>query len=486
MSGRRSRFGSLCALVAAASLCASGGAAAQNSGATSPSEVPDEFTEVLGDDVESTPEGLYEVEVRGVDLVTHGPDLESWVESRESAGDVGFDPGDQERAPQCATDYYQHVLYARPSGAPDRYTEVKAELQAAIRRMNAVLNHDALESGGVSADYKVLCDGAGEIQVDSFVSAGPSFGQIVSAARAAGFRQPNADYTIFYDGTTGGCGVGSYIDDETLDASNLSNSGGGYAISYRDCWFNATPMHENGHAQGAVQYGAPNSTGNGGHCYDEEDVMCYSPDGGDLHQEGEVQRCTDRVHFDCGNDDYFDPSPEPGEYLESRWNLGSPLNRFIAFGPAPPPSPPTESAQTESEPPVEPISPEPPAEPASPGRSRVFSLVNHRRRSLTTAGVGEWRFLRIRVPRDRRALLVTLRSARAGDLDLYLRRGQHPTEGLSACRSAGHGPMERCLIRAPHPGRWYVGVHNSAGPEGAPFQIRAVHRREGRRHRRAT
>jgi hypothetical protein len=32
-------------------------------------------------------------------------------------------------------------------------------------------------------------------------------------------------------------------------------------------------MHESAHNQGAVQYGAPNSTGTGGHCYDELDAM---------------------------------------------------------------------------------------------------------------------------------------------------------------------------------------------------------------------
>ena len=91
-------------------------------------------------------------------------------------------------------------------------------------------------------------------------------------------------------------------------------------------------MHENGHNEGAVQYGAPFSTGTGAHCWDENDVMCYSPDGGDLHQQGTIIRCTDQLHFDCGNDDYFDSSPESCEYLATHWNLGSRLNRFIAFG----------------------------------------------------------------------------------------------------------------------------------------------------------
>jgi alpha-tubulin suppressor-like RCC1 family protein len=41
------------------------------------------------------------------------------------------------------------------------------------------------------------------------------------------------------------------------------------------------------------------------------------------------------MHYDCGHDDYFDAAPEPGEYLASHWNVGSTLNRFIAFGTKP-------------------------------------------------------------------------------------------------------------------------------------------------------
>ena len=85
-------------------------------------------------------------------------------------------------------------------------------------------------------------------------------------------------------------------------------------------------MHENGHNQGAVQPGAPHATP-GGHCWDENDVMCYA-DGTRTDQPIE-NRCAE-TSFDCGCDspaadgnDYFDSAPEPGEYLSTHWNIGS-------------------------------------------------------------------------------------------------------------------------------------------------------------------
>ena len=302
---------------------------------------PFDVEKVLGKGTEQAGKGFWRIKTKdGKSYLTHGPD-EAAATHGSSIG-----PGDPERAPACATDYYQHVLYGRPASSSDRLGTMKPEMQAIMRRINAVLNLESVESGGRTADYKVLCDGAGQIAVGSFTnSSSPSFTNIVNAAKAAGFNKSNVDYTIFYDGAgpSGYCGVGSLYADERLIADNHNQRYGGFGVSYSGCW-NSTPMHENGHNQGAVQYNAPNSTGSGYHCRDESDVMCYS-DGGD-RDSGTYSRCTDRLHFDCGDDDYFDSSPEPGEYLESHWNLGSPLNRFIVFGPAttePPPPPPTDT-----------------------------------------------------------------------------------------------------------------------------------------------
>ena len=419
----------------------------------------------VGESAQPAGDGLYRLRAGGETLLTHGPDPMPPSERIATRGaDAPLGPGGPERAPVCADDYHQHVLVAHLAAAPDRLGELAGSVRAQIRRMNWVLNADAVESGGVSADYKVACDGAGEIRVDSFASPSASFEDVVAAARAAGFDRPNADYTIFFDGLGpgGGCGIGSYRPDERLVAENRSNTGGGYGITYQPCWFGTTPMHENGHNQGAVQYSSPHSTGTGGHCDQGHDVLCYAPDGGDRNQTTFSIACSDRVHFDCGGDDYFDPAPEPGEYLESRWNLGSPLNRFIAFGGAPPPP--------------EPAAPDAPAcgEPACADRLRLGSRVRG-----VVGGEGEATLYKLRVRRGTRRLAIAARSAAPVGLEVW--RGSLPGPRGSKCSSARSGTRQRCRISRPRPGRWFVRVAERGAAEPVEFDLRTTAARGARR-----
>jgi PKD repeat protein len=300
----------------------------------------------LGGQVDRTGDGLYRVSVPGPDLLTHGPDPKAEFEANSHGQAIG--PGDPERAPICATSFYERVLYARLAGSPDRFAAETSRIQASVRRIDAVLNEESLLDGGGTADYRVLCDGSGQIQVDQFTVPGTAtnFSSIVNAARNAGFNDPDVAYVIFFDGTLSGiCGTGNLQADETLSVNNQSNFGGDYAVTYESCWDGRTPMHEIGHTQGAVQNGAPYASG-AGHCYDGDfsgsDVMCYDDGGSLIPPTGVFLRCTDLMHFDCGNDTYFDTAPEPGEYLATHWNLGFRGNRFLAFGPGantPPPPP---------------------------------------------------------------------------------------------------------------------------------------------------
>lgn len=470
--------------------------------------------DVLGPGAERLPDGHYRIHLAdGTELMTHGPDPKP-----DHGGSIG--PGDAERAPVCAADYHQHVLYGRPQSAPDRLSGVKASIQSSMRRINAVLNEASVASGDRTADYKVKCDVADQIQVDSFTSTADDFATITSAARAAGYSLSNADYTIFYDAQPGSsCGVGSFRSDERLTASNANNTGGGYAVVFNQCWSNETPMHENGHNQGAVQYSAPYSTGSGAHCWDESDVMCYSPDGGDKHQSGIVDRCANAVHFDCEHDTYFDSAPEEGEYLASSWNVGSPLNRFIQLGP-PGDGKPTASltiscsgmacsfadassddgtivsrewsfgdAETSAD--ADPVHTY-----AEAGTYLVTLTVTddeNERASASqtlvvpsdgdpdpttpnlTSGVAktdrsnawfEWRYYKIYVPQGRARLLVVLDGPScvelfcSPDLDLYVRPGHRPDTDAYACRSADRTNDEACTIDVPPGGYYYVGVYS--------------------------
>lgn len=197
------------------------------------------------------PSGDYEVFLAdGSRLITHGPD------PLPPPGDVGFDADDDQRDPVCATEWKMHVLYGHQTGEPDRSAEVAEDLRSAVRRMNALLNTEALESGGVEADYKVLCDDDGDIRIDVFE--GPvtgtdpayttDFNNIVDAARAAGHTDGKTDYLIFFDGNSAGvCGVGNIAYDDRLTADNDNMVGPDYGVAYESCWFGRTPMHENGH-----------------------------------------------------------------------------------------------------------------------------------------------------------------------------------------------------------------------------------------------
>ena len=430
-----------------ACVCASFGISVDSAAALDSGRVSPGIKRVAGAGTRLTHSGLYRVRPQhGPALLTHGPDaqpppapLEERAGPRAGLPDgVGFEAGDIERTPVCATSDAQRVIYAHPVAGPDRIATVRPQIQAAIRRMDSVLNAESIASGGPGADYRVRCTPEGDISVEDLATTGSSFSQVVNSLRTAGLDSELVDFTIFYDGSGGGsCGIASYAADESLSVDNASNFGGGYAVIYNGCWYGETPMHEIGHTMGAVQYGAPHSTGTGGHCWEEQDVMCYSPDGGSLHQEGTVMNCPGETpRFDCNFDDYFDSAPEPGEYLATHWNLGSPLNAFIAFGGAAPPAPPEAQER--------------------------------------------WHIHRIRVPHDTRELEIWVRGSEG--VTLYVSRGHRPTESRYACRSRAGAGGALCRIKHPERGRWMVGVLKPTGTTSATLRIEK--QRKARNHKR--
>jgi hypothetical protein len=312
--------------------------------------VPDRVQRALGGEVSLRANGLYRVEMpSGVHFRSHGPDSrDEMLTDTDGDGAVDLSTG-PERAPFCvpspASDYHQRVLYGYPSTGANNLAAHLADLQAQIRRNNWLINDQSLAAGGPEADFKVRCDGAGQIDITAFpvnpdlAGTNASFGRIVSAAQAAGFTGPRVDYTIFYDGNGPACGVGYFYSDESPGIDNRNNNppstGAGYGAAYKACWFGRTSIHENAHNEGAAQYNAPHSTGSGAHCDESYDILCYV-DGGD---KGQVPvECplgppaVGTYYYDCSWDTYFDSAPESGEWLSDHWNIGSTVNRFIRFG----------------------------------------------------------------------------------------------------------------------------------------------------------
>ena len=429
---------------------------------------PVSLRQVAGANVRLASNGLYRVDIaRGPDVYTHGPDPAPPDPELRAADEApianGFKPGSPERAPICADENSLQVLYAHPAGSPDLLADYRPQLQAVVRRMNSVLNAESLASGGPNADYRVRCDPAGEIAVEGIETGGFLFPDIVAAARQAGYGTGPTHYLVFYDGPTGGaCGIASYRRDESLSSDNVANLGGGYGIVYSGCWFGETPMHEAAHLMGAVQYGAPHSTGTGGHCSEEVDVMCYSPDGGNLNQSGVTTNCDGAARFDCGFDDYFDSAPEPGEYLESHWNVGSPLNRFLTF--------------TADGTPIEPVSA--PRKPTGPGTDRLGSGGKKRGATGTRRS---WRQFELRVPKRTSMLRARIFAAPGADLAVFVRRTRKPTRNVFRCRQTIRNRHATCRIEDPEPGRWYVGVMTRGGAPGLAYRLRADTKRDRRR-----
>jgi len=148
-----------------------------------------------------------------------------------------------------------------------------------------------------------------------------------------GYTNPSRKYLVFLDRNHPDiCGQGDVIPwridpsaDDPNPAYNPNNNTYGFAVIYNGCWSsNVTISHELAHNFGAVQGTSPNHS-QWDHCTDEWDVMCYA-DGGPNNLLSfpcnSLNSQSDEA-WDCGEDDYFSPSPAPGSYLASHWNVQS-------------------------------------------------------------------------------------------------------------------------------------------------------------------
>lgn len=271
--------------------------------------------------------GLYELvgSSDGSGGYTHGVDV---VAEPEVAAATA-------RPPACvaASDPYRAVvIYARASDDVDRYATMVGTIRNLVNGANGYVNEAAAATGG-SADIRVQCTG-GVVDVLSAVlptpKASTTFTSVFTDLRAQGHTSSTVKYWVWFDENTCSCGTGHVYADDSPGAGNLNN---GNAASMFAVTFGVASTrvwtHEFSHNMGAVQNTAPHTT-NGFHCTDGLDTMCYN-DGAANGGAYTTTACSVEV-YDCGKDDYFHRAPPPGNYLATHWNIGNPVNRFLAFG----------------------------------------------------------------------------------------------------------------------------------------------------------
>ncbi|MBI4448165.1 hypothetical protein HY643_04235, partial [Candidatus Woesearchaeota archaeon] len=277
------------------------------------------------------------------------------------------------RAPACVdpnNEYSTRLVYARPFDRKDRYQEISQTLRGWMANANGIVNNEA-EKFGMTTDIKIACTDGEIIVLNVLLQKseaaynthdGKTTVAIVTSMKALGYDDKKTKYIIYYDGDSDGCEggkakcSGQFVNrgvDDRLSEDNLYNSGPDYSIIYGggvadtaqryntqiDFLAPIILLHEYSHTLGAVQLSAPHSNkdeiGEAGHCNDEppaqeggNDVMCKSDKLGAVF--GDACKESNFVfHYDCNNDDYFNPKPESGAYLATHWNLGSPLNRYF-------------------------------------------------------------------------------------------------------------------------------------------------------------
>ncbi|GAC1411884.1 MAG: hypothetical protein NVSMB57_07110 [Actinomycetota bacterium] len=237
------------------------------------------------------------------------------------------------------------MLYAHPSDVSSRLADMQstflADAAAAADRMIA-------DSSSAPVRPRFYC-GITDVRMQNpssvYGSADP-INKIMSDLSSLGYASVSKKYVVWWDGLPhdSACGEGTFSDDNSPGQSNHNNAGPDYAIQYKPSGSSTfcgwtTVLHEIGHTLGAVMRGAPHQTANW-HCTDGSDIMCYVDGPGVVM----TSSCPGAYkYFDCNQDDYFNPSPARGSYLDTHWNTyrSSWLEpAFAAAQPSPSPSPP--------------------------------------------------------------------------------------------------------------------------------------------------
>ena len=283
----------------------------------------------------------------GVDL-THRPSDDELRERRfgksKKAPDVaGTDTGTGFSAAgssvACVGDGLEgdrvQAIYARASDVPDRYASVVGLIRQYAADADYQINMSAGASGAGRRVRFVTQSCALAVENVTLTSTGDdSFSATRTQLQSKGFNRSDRKYLVWVDASVGICGLGELYADDRATSDNANNGGPSYARVDAPCWGYAE-AHELLHTLGAVQDSAPNSTG-AGHCFDENDTMCYT----DTSGVQMTNACTSMPSWqvDCKLDDYFNAADSPAGYLATHWNVAD--SGFLEGAP-PPPAPPS-------------------------------------------------------------------------------------------------------------------------------------------------
>ncbi|MDW5598550.1 hypothetical protein VSS74_29585 [Conexibacter stalactiti] len=255
----------------------------------------------------------------------------------------------QQLDPVCATSGNRIVpVWHHPAGegtvaAPDL-------IRSVIRRMNWKINaQSSLTSGGQRLlRMRVACDSSGQILVREVVAPNTTDPNVVRTTVQGAQPPDGADavkYAVFIEGENSEAGGYGYLRTDTRKTTyNDNRTYTTTGMTWREGWETHVPVHELVHTLGGSQPSAPLATA-GFHCVDGLDVLCYQDARAGQPPVPYIETACPRngsnetavgVPLDCNNDTYFDALPEPGEWLDTNWNVGGAENPFLVEDPASP------------------------------------------------------------------------------------------------------------------------------------------------------
>jgi hypothetical protein len=234
------------------------------------------------------------------------------------------------------------IAYVRETDRPDRYAEYLESIRVWVSDMDEIFFASARETDGDVRVRFVTSAGCVIDVLNIVVPAGANadLGTTINALRTLKHNRVDRKYLLFVDANVY-CGIAQSYADDRADSGSPHNRGPMYGRVDSACWGPQTAAHELVHTLGGVQNSAPNSTYGkdgsiGGHCTDEQDILCYADVDGLRPPMSNVCPASPSGRLDCNHDDYFHTNPPAGSYLASRWNV---VNNVFLIRDAGPPGP---------------------------------------------------------------------------------------------------------------------------------------------------